>query len=102
MFFSGDIEDDSSKEKTPFLASEPPTTIPKYLELLYEPEAPLNDGYEIPNQMLAESTKSSSSIVSIPSEVTKVQCNGKVPEIRDKTLKKVKMNGAVHKNCAGQ
>ncbi|XP_044258516.1 proto-oncogene tyrosine-protein kinase ROS isoform X1 [Tribolium madens] len=74
--FSGDIEDDANKEKTPFLASEATSAIPKYLELLYEPDTPpANDGYEIPNQMLQNesTTKRSSSIVSISS-------NGNVPE----------------------
>jgi proto-oncogene tyrosine-protein kinase ROS len=99
-----DVEDEANKEKTPFLPTEASSSIPKYLELLYEPETPPpNDGYEIPNQMLpVENVRRSSSIVSIPNE-SRAQCNGSknVPEL-DKSLK-VKLNGSVNKhNCTEQ
>lgn len=65
--WKSDNEDESNKEKTPFLSSDKESAeatvkeIPKYLELIYESEPPLeNDGYEIPNQMIAGRNNSES------------------------------------------
>ncbi|XP_050308693.1 proto-oncogene tyrosine-protein kinase ROS isoform X2 [Anthonomus grandis grandis] len=52
--WKGETDDDPNKERTPFLANKP-QEIPKYLELLYEPENEIaveNDGYEVPNSMV--------------------------------------------------
>ncbi|XP_060523893.1 proto-oncogene tyrosine-protein kinase ROS isoform X2 [Cylas formicarius] len=59
-------EDETNKEQTPFLAQEATSSstkeVPKYLELVYdpEPETPTleNDGYEIPNQSMEMTTQS--------------------------------------------
>ncbi|XP_030754698.1 proto-oncogene tyrosine-protein kinase ROS-like isoform X3 [Sitophilus oryzae] len=51
-----DDNDETNREQTPFLSPDGPKEIPKYLELLYEPESdtPLeNDGYEVPNHMIS-------------------------------------------------
>lgn len=58
MSWKSENEDDPNREKTPFLSpiqAEEPKEIPKYLELVYEPEqesALENDGYEVPNDMI--------------------------------------------------
>ncbi|KAH1022662.1 hypothetical protein HUJ04_012034 [Dendroctonus ponderosae] len=62
-------EENSSRERAPFLppASEAPADIPKYLELVYEPEedqALENDGYEIPNNFKSDLAAVSGSPIS--------------------------------------
>lgn len=52
-------EENSSRERAPFLPPEieAPPDIPKYLELVYEPEENQvleNDGYEVPNNMKSD------------------------------------------------
>lgn len=67
LIFSGnswksDTEDETNKEKTPFLSSGSapgtPVTkeIPKYIEVIYEPSPPKeNDGYEVPKNIVQRS-----------------------------------------------
>lgn len=57
--WKSDTEDESNREKTPFLPSEstPGTPvskeIPKYIEVIYEPSPPKeNDGYEVPKNIV--------------------------------------------------
>ncbi|CAH1131270.1 unnamed protein product [Ceutorhynchus assimilis] len=64
MSWKSGTEDETSREKTPFLSSQDVglPDIPKYLELLYEPEQDTsleNDGYEIPNGLIVNNNETS-------------------------------------------